>query len=70
MMGAIVKLDKMPERCNKCLFANEDITFCRLRNSKLIRGRYRKTRMPLCPLVNEGAYITNQIRAIKKVFNK
>lgn len=53
-MGAIVRIDKMPGKCSECPFANEERTFCRLRNSRLIAGKSRNVRMPLCPLINEG----------------
>lgn len=64
-MGAIVRIDKMPEKCNECQFANKEKTFCRLRNTGLIAGKQRPVRMPLCPLVNEGTYLTKQLRKIK-----
>lgn len=64
-MGAIVRINKMPGKCSECLFANKEVTFCRLRNTGLIAGKKRPNRMPLCPLVNEGTYLTKQLRQIK-----
>lgn len=69
-MGAIVRIDKMPGKCSECPFANEERTFCRLRNSRLIAGKSRSVRMPLCPLVNEGGYLSKQLRRLKRLKNK
>lgn len=66
-MGAIVKLNKMPEKCSDCIFANDEITFCRLRNRPIIAGKRRNIRMPLCPLINEGEYLTKQLRLLERV---
>lgn len=66
-MGAILKLLKMPTSCKECMFAEKDITYCRLRKSNIIAGQQRRTRMPLCPLQNEGAYLTKIIKTIKKL---
>lgn len=69
-MGAIVRIGKMPGKCSECPFANEEKTFCRLRNSKLIAGKRRPVRMPLCPLVNEGEYLTEQLPILKRLIQK
>lgn len=69
-MGAIVRIGKMPGKCSECPFANEEKTFCRLRNSKLIAGKRRPVRMPLCPLVNEGKYLTEQLPTLKRLIQK
>lgn len=60
-MGAIVRINKMPRRCSECPFANAEVTICILRNTRLIDGKQRPNRMPLCPLINEDTYITNQL---------
>lgn len=62
-MGAILKLSKMPESCRECIFAEDDVTYCRLRKSQIIAGRERRTRMPLCPLQNEGQYLNQLIKS-------
>lgn len=64
-MGAIIKLDKMPAKCDECPFSNNDTTFCRLRNAKIKAGKTRNSRMPLCPLINEGTYLTKIIGRTK-----
>lgn len=69
-MGAIVRIDKMPVKCSECPFSNKEITICRLRNSKLIEGKRRNTRMPLCPLINEGTYLTKQFLLLKRFISK
>lgn len=61
-MGAILRIKKMPAKCSKCPFADENIKFCRVRNSKIILGKKRSRRMPLCPLINEGEYLTNMLK--------
>lgn len=64
-MGAIVRIAKMPAKCSECLFANEEVTYCRLRDSRIICGKQRESRMALCPLVNEGDYLTKTLRLLK-----
>ena len=64
-MGAIVRIDRMPAKCGECLFANDEKTYCRLRGSRIIQGKRRTSRMALCPLVNEGAYLTKMIRLLR-----
>ena len=61
-MGAILRLRKMPESCNECPFADKEVKYCRARNSTIIAGKKRSTRMPLCPLENEGKYLSNIIK--------
>lgn len=54
---------KMPEKCGECPFADAEIKFCILRGkSPIIAGKTRDIRMPLCPLINEGAYLTNMLK--------
>lgn len=69
-MGAIIRIDKMPGKCSECPFTNKERTFCRLRNSRLIAGKNRNSRMPLCPLINEGEYLSEQFRRLKRLKNK
>lgn len=64
-MGAIVRLDKMPENCRECPFASEDKRLCRIRKVHITAWERRKNRMPLCPLVNEGTYLTRTISLLK-----
>lgn len=64
-MGGIVRLDRMPRKCNECPFVNKERTFCRLRNSSLIAGKKRNIRMPLCPIMSEGEYLTKQLLLLK-----
>lgn len=66
-MGAIIRLRKMPDRCSDCPFANDEVSFCRLRNSSIIAGKKRNCRMPTCPLMNEGEYLSRQAKAIKQL---
>lgn len=61
-MGAILRLRKMPKSCNKCPFADKEVKYCRARKSTIIAGKERSTRMPLCPLENEGKYLSNIIK--------
>lgn len=61
-MGAIIRMFKMPEKCSECPFADDEIRFCRLRNSPIIAGKTRDIRMPLCPLINEGEYMSNMLK--------
>ncbi|MBQ9342818.1 MAG: hypothetical protein IJT99_01340 [Clostridia bacterium] len=56
-MGAILRLNKMPENCRECPLADENKHMCRVRNLKIIAYSERSNRMPLCPLVNEGKYL-------------
>lgn len=65
-MGAIIQLRKMPEKCRDCPFAEDDVTFCRLRNTRLTFGSHRTDRMPLCPLENEGQYLSRVLRIKEK----
>lgn len=69
-MGGIIRLYKMPESCSKCDFSNEDVTFCRLRNSGIIAGKTRDCRMPLCPIKNEGEYLTRMKHAVRQCVKK
>ena len=60
-MGCIVKLDKMPEHCRVCPFSKNQFNvqgYCRLRDSRIIAYKNRTTRLPLCPLINEGEYLS------------
>lgn len=66
-MGAIVKLYKMPKTCRDCPFANKEVDFCRLRNSGIIAGKHRSIRMPLCPLQNEGEYLTGVAKFLRRI---
>ena len=68
-MGAILRLRKMPERCNECPFADKEVEYCRVRDSEIIAGKERNIRMPLCPLENEGKYLSNIINQIIRVRN-
>ncbi len=61
-MGAILRLRKMPGCCNKCPFVDKEVKYCRARKSTIIAGKERSTRMPLCPLENEGKYLSNIIK--------
>lgn len=65
-MGAILRLRKMPESCNKCPLADKEVKYCRARKSTIIAGKERSTRMPLCPLENEGKYLSNFVRKANK----
>lgn len=62
-MGAILKLSKMPANCRECIFAEDNVTYCRLRKSRIIASQERRTRMPLCPLRNEGQYLNQLIKS-------
>lgn len=64
LMGAIIRLDKVPSNCRVCIFANDDISYCKLRNSKIIAGDIRSNRMPLCPIINEGKYLSKILSRI------
>lgn len=66
-MGAILRLNKMPAKCNECPFAYDDVQRCRLRSSALIAGKTRRNRMPLCPLQNEGKYISSLLQSIHRM---
>lgn len=55
----------MPEKCNECPFADNGTKFCILRKARIINGKRRTKRMPLCPLINEGEYLTRTIKCIK-----
>lgn len=66
-MGAILRLDKMPAKCSECPFAYDDMQHCRLRSSSLIAGKTRQNRMPLCPLQNEGKYISSLLQSIHRM---
>lgn len=61
-MGAIIRLYSMPSKCSECPFADCDVTHCRLRNAKIIAGKKRLSRMPLCPLRDEGEYLASFLR--------
>lgn len=69
-MGAIIRMFKMPGKCSECPFADAEIRFCRLRNSTIIAGKTRDIRMPLCPLINEGEYLTKAIKMIGRRINQ
>lgn len=66
-MGAILRLKKMPAKCSECPFAYDDIQRCKLRSSSLIAGKTRQSRMPLCPLQNEGKYVTSLLKSIHRI---
>lgn len=58
-MGAIIWLRKMPETCRDCPLADKENELCRIRgNSRIIAMKQRSNRMPMCPLENEGKYLT------------
>lgn len=63
-MGAIIRLNKMPENCSSCPFSYDEVRCCKLREARIIAGKTRKRRMPLCPLQNEGEYISKIIKSI------
>lgn len=67
IMGAILRLDKMPTKCSVCPFAYDDVQRCKLRSSSLISGKTRPNRMPLCPLQNEGKYISALLKSIHRI---
>ena len=64
-MGAIIKLKTMPSKCSECPFSDKEARYCRLRDSMIIAGARRSVRMPLCPLRNEGAYLSDVLKKIK-----
>lgn len=66
-MGAILRLDKMPAKCSECPFAYDDVKRCQLRTASLIAGKTRPNRMPLCPLQNEGEYLSTLLKSIHRL---
>ena len=69
-MGAIIRLHSMPSKCSECPFAADDVTRCRIRNTNIIAGKQRKNRMPLCPLRNEGEYLSSLSKNFKLKFKR
>lgn len=69
-MGAILRLDRMPAKCSECLFAYDNVRRCKLRSASLIAGQTRQNRMPLCPLQNEGEYISTLLKSIHRIIVK
>lgn len=69
-MGAILRLNKMPAKCSECPFAYDDVLRCKLKSGLLIAGKTRHNRMPLCPLQNEGEYISRLLKSIYRIIVK
>ena len=69
-MGAILVLKKMPGKCSKCPLANKEVTVCRVRETGITAGLRRETRMPMCPLMNEGEYLSRIIGGKNDLFGK
>lgn len=69
-MGAIIRLYKMPAKCSDCPFAYDDVQRCKIRSASLIDGKTRPNRMPLCPLRNEGEYLSWLLKSIHRIIVK
>lgn len=65
-MGAIINLWKMPQKCSECPLADEEVKHCAVKPGGIIAGEKRDCRMPLCPMMSEGEYLSKQKGALKK----
>lgn len=69
-MGAILRLNKMPAKCSECPFAYDNVQRCKLKSGLLIAGKTRTNRMPLCPLRNEGEYLSWLLKSTHRIIVK